>query len=189
MRSGGRHENEQHLHRPRGGGDRQPAVGDGRGRRSGLPRVYPLPQCQTPTNSLGNSHRRTEHIRPEHQQGGPPGRGPSRASAADEAATCGSVSAFAVAVLTLWSVAPVLAAHAQIVDSEAVASEGGSLVFHLIARIVRLPYCRSNSHAFAVRRLRATRTGRVWASHCSDLAFPDRRLGGLGYLSVTAWIL
>jgi hypothetical protein len=89
---------------------------------------------------------------------------------------------------TLWSVAPVLAAHAQIVDSGAVASEGGSLVFHF-ARIVRLPYCRSNIHAFAVRPLRATRTGRVWASHCSDLAFPDRRLGGLGYLSVTAWIL
>jgi hypothetical protein len=70
----GRHENEQHLHRPRGGGDRQPA-GGGRGRRSGLPRVYPLAQCWTRTNGLGNSHRRTEHIRPEHQQGGPPWQG------------------------------------------------------------------------------------------------------------------
>jgi hypothetical protein len=46
-------------------------LGGGRGRRSGLAQVFPLAQCWTRTNGLGNSHRRTEHIRPEHQQGGP----------------------------------------------------------------------------------------------------------------------
>src|ERR1700722_1791445 len=39
MCSGGRHENGQHLRRPRGGGDRQPTRRR-TGRRSGLPRVY-----------------------------------------------------------------------------------------------------------------------------------------------------
>ena len=74
-------------------------LGGGRGRRSGFPRVYPLAQCGTRPNGLGNSHGRTEHTRPEHQQERPVWQGRSRASAADEPATCGSVSAFAVAVL------------------------------------------------------------------------------------------
>jgi hypothetical protein len=50
-------------------------LGDGRGRRSGLPRVYPLDQGGTRTNGLGNSRMRTEHIRPEHQQGRPAWQG------------------------------------------------------------------------------------------------------------------
>jgi hypothetical protein len=45
-------------------------LGGGRGRRSGLPPGLPagLAQCGTRTrHGLGNSHRRTEHIRPEGQ--------------------------------------------------------------------------------------------------------------------------